>query len=240
MFKFTQIVVPFKILIVDADKKITGELYDHFRKEGFDVHLAASGEEALVLSLKILPDLILLDIVLPDMDGVELCQHIKENILLKDSLIVFYTERTEDYSQLAAFAAGADDYLLKPMRPRVLCSRIKALFKRVNQKVEHQNCLSSGDLKIDLEHFLVMKGKQTIQLPRKEFKLLSLLATKPGKVFTRDKIISEVWGNAISPGDRTIDVHIRKLREKIGEKYITTVKGLGYKLENKIHYSTND
>jgi two-component system, OmpR family, alkaline phosphatase synthesis response regulator PhoP len=233
MFKFTQAAVPFRILIADADEKVSASLREYLLKEGFEVFTVHTGKQAIETSKEIVPHLILTEIVFEEMDGIELCNEIKEIPGLQNTLIIFYTSRSEDYTQIAAFNAGADDYLLKPIKPRVLASRLKALLKRVDPGVKHTEFLDAGRLKIDLEHFVVMKENERLNLPKKEFKLLSLLATKPGKVFSRETIIKEVWGDGITTTDRTIDVHIRRLREKIGDNCITTIKGIGYKLDFK-------
>ena len=181
------------------------------------------------------PDLIILDIMMPEMDGIETCRALRDIPEFKKTMIAFLTARNEDYSQIAGFDVGADDYITKPIKPRVLVSRINALFRRYNNSEESgstkSSVFSAGELVINREQYVVMKGDTRIELPRKEFELLALLAAKAGKVFTRDEILERVWGNEVVVGDRTIDVHIRKLREKIGEESIKTVKGIGYKFD---------
>ena len=181
------------------------------------------------------PDLIILDIMMPEMDGIETCRLLREIPDFKETMIVFLTARNEDYSQIAGFGVGADDYITKPVKPRVLLSRISALFRRYQGKngleTNNEKVLIAGDLRIDREQYLVTQGDVKIELPRKEFELLALIAAKPGKVFTRDEILDRVWGSDVVVGDRTIDVHIRKLREKFGDDIIKTVKGIGYKFD---------
>jgi len=224
----------FKILIVDDETDILEFVGYNLKKEGFTVYTAINGVEAIKKAKEHHPHLILMDVMMPDMDGIEACEKIKELPDLKNTIIAFLTARSEDYSQIAGFEAGGDDYIAKPIKPKVLISRIKALLKRyrtdesTEQKVK-DNILEKGELKIDIERYMVYKGGEEIILPKKEFSLLLLLVSKPHKVFMRDEIFSKVWGDDIIVGDRTIDVHIRKLREKIGEDLILTVKGVGYK-----------
>ena len=216
-----------KILIVDDEKDILELLDYHLIKEGYKTMKASNGKEALKIAKDFLPDLVLLDLMMPEMDGIETCIEFREDKLLKDILIAILTARAEDYSQIAGLNAGADDYINKPIKPRVLTSRIKALLRRIDSKVSSE---SNKELEIDIEKYVaILKGEEML-LPKKEFELLALLFSKPGKVFTRDVILARVWGDDIIVGDRTIDVHIRKLREKIGNQYIKTVKGVGYKL----------
>ncbi|MBN1599758.1 MAG: response regulator transcription factor [Bacteroidales bacterium] len=223
----------YKILIVDDEKDILEFLSYNLNKEGFLVFIAKDGITAIEQAKKNLPHLILLDIMMPGMDGIEVCEKLRELPGLNNTLIAFLTARGEDYSQIAGFEAGGDDYITKPIKPKVLVSRIYALLKRVNRSnIESQSDsdkISKGDLVIDKERYLVFKGKKELILPKKEFELLLLLSSRPGKVFTRDEIFQTVWEENVIVGDRTIDVHIRKLREKIGDKYIKTVKGVGYK-----------
>lgn len=217
-----------KILIVDDEKDILELLDYHLTKEGFKTMKASNGKEALKIAKDFLPDLVLLDLMMPEMDGIETCIEFREDNLLKGTLIAILTARAEDYSQIAGLNAGADDYINKPIKPRVLISRIKALLRRTESKV---NSESNVELEIDIEKYVaILKGEEML-LPKKEFELLALLFSKPGKVFTREVILARVWGDDIIVGDRTIDVHIRKLREKIGNQYIKTVKGVGYKLK---------
>lgn len=223
----------YKILLVDDEPDILEFLSYNLKKEGYNVSTASNGKEAVVLAKKENPHLIILDVMMPDMDGIETCREIREIPGLKDVMIAFLTARSEDYSQIAGFDVGADDYINKPIKPRVLISRIKALLRRgansdsskVSDKVD------MGGIKIDRERYIIVKDGVEISLPKKEFELLALLASKPGKVFTRDVILDKVWGGDVVVGDRTIDVHIRKLREKLGEEFIKTVKGIGYKFE---------
>ena len=217
-----------KILIVDDEKDILELLDYHLTKEGYKTMKAFNGKDALKIAKDFLPDLVLLDLMMPEMDGIETCIEFREDNLLKGTLIAILTARAEDYSQIAGLNAGADDYINKPIKPRVLISRIKALLRRTESKV---NVESIVELEIDIEKYVaILKGEEML-LPKKEFELLALLFSKPGKVFTREVILARVWGDDIIVGDRTIDVHIRKLREKIGNQYIKTVKGVGYKLK---------
>ncbi len=217
-----------KILIVDDEKDILELLDYHLIKEGYKTMKASNGKEALKVAKNFLPDLVLLDLMMPEMDGIETCLEFREDKILKDCLIAILTARAEDYSQIAGLNAGADDYINKPIKPRVLLSRIKALLRRTESKVKND---SNVELEIDTEKYVaILKGEEML-LPKKEFELLALLFSKPGKVFTREVILARVWGDDIIVGDRTIDVHIRKLREKLGNQYIKTVKGVGYKLK---------
>ena len=231
MFDFTKETAPYKILLVDDEQDILDFLSYNLKKEGFEVFTVNSGKDALESVQKIKPNLILLDVMMPGMDGIETCRELREIPNLKNTIIAFLTARNEDYSQIAGFDVGADDYITKPIKPRVLGSRIRALLKRVNPEVKVINHMQLGGLKIDIERFVVMKDDVEITLPKKEFKLLALLATKPGKVFTRENILQQIWGEEVVVGDRTIDVHVRKIREKLGNDYIKTIKGIGYKLE---------
>jgi two-component system alkaline phosphatase synthesis response regulator PhoP len=221
---------PYKILVVDDEIDILEFIQYNLRKEGYEVHLAHNGQEAIDVSKKVKPDLILLDVMMPVMDGIEACKQIKSNSDLEKIFVVFLTARAEEYSEIAGFNAGADDYISKPIKPRVLLSRISAILRRKGKEIVESKIVA-GDITIDRETFLVYKNGAKIQLARKEFELLYLLAGKPGKVFTRDFILEKVWGDEVLVVDRTIDVHIRKLREKIGDEYIGTVKGVGYKFE---------
>lgn len=220
-----------KILLVDDDPDILDILKYNLSKEGYLLEVALNGKQALVKAKDFLPDLILLDVMMPEMDGIEVCREIREMNQLKDVLIAFLTARGEDYSQIAGFEAGADDYISKPIKPRVLISRIKGLLRRKEKKAK-SSIREIGGLKIDRDKYIVLNGKSELVLPRKEFELLDLLASKPGIVFTRDEIMSRIWGNDVVVGDRTIDVHIRKLREKLGDSKIETVKGVGYKFRS--------
>ena len=220
----------YKILIVDDEEDLLEMVSYNLKKEGFNVYSAKNGKEGLKVAGDILPDLILLDVMMPEMDGIEACLEIRSQPKLEGVLIAFLTARGEDYSQIAGFESGADDYITKPIKPRVLISRIKALLRRKKSDLK-QETTSAQSLKIDREKYLAIKDGNEIHLPKKEFELLALLLSKPGKVFTRDVILNTVWGLEVVVGDRTIDVHIRKLREKVGDDYIKTVKGVGYKIE---------
>ncbi len=224
----------YKILLVDDEKDILEFLSFNLRNEGFEIHTAGNGRDAVNMAIEIKPHLVLMDVMMPEMDGIAACEEIRKNKELAHILVAFLTARGEDYSQIAGFEAGGDDYITKPIKPKVLVSRIKALLKRRSVKIQDAETGSlsrivSGDLVIDKERYVVIKKGKDITLPRKEFELLSLLISKPEKVFTREEIFDRVWGENIVVGDRTIDVHIRKLREKLGEKSIKTVKGIGYK-----------
>ena len=222
----------YKILLVDDEPDILEFLSYNLKKEGYNVFTANNGKEAVVTAKKENPHLIILDVMMPDMDGIETCREIREIPGLKDVMIAFLTARSEDYSQIAGFEVGADDYINKPIKPRVLVSRIKALLRRGgNSEAAPSDKVDMGGIKIDRERYVVIQDGKEINLPKKEFELLALLASKPGKVFTREVILDKVWGGEVVVGDRTIDVHIRKLREKLGEDFIRTVKGIGYKFE---------
>lgn len=222
----------YKLLLVDDEPDILEFLSYNLKKEGYNVFTANNGKEAIVVAKKENPDLIILDVMMPDMDGIETCREIRALPGLKDVMIAFLTARSEDYSQIAGFEVGADDYINKPIKPRVLMSRITALLRRGHStSASATDKVEMGGIKIDRERYLVIQDGKEINLPKKEFELLSLLASKPGKVFTREVILDKVWGGEVVVGDRTIDVHIRKLREKLGEEFIRTVKGIGYKFE---------
>lgn len=216
------------ILIIDDEADIRDILSYNLKKEGYGVLTAENGKHGIEIAKKNIPDLILLDIMMPEMDGIEACELLKTDNGTRDILICFLTARSEDYSQIAGFNAGADDYVTKPVKPKLLISRIKAILRR-NQSLIELSTTDNTDLIINKEKYEVMKSGVVIHLPKKEFSLLALLSSKPGKVFDRNVILETVWGTDIVVGDRTIDVHIRKLREKIGEDYIKTVKGVGYK-----------
>lgn len=217
-----------KVLIVDDEKDILELLEYNLEKEGYEVILAMDGEEAIIKAKKEKPNMVLLDIMMPQMDGIETCRRLRELPELQSTFIVFLTARAEEYSELAGFDAGADDYIAKPIKPRVLLSRIKAILRRDQGFKEEQDILKVKDLEIIRDEYIVRRGDHIFNLPRKEFELLFFLASKPGKVFRREKLLEKIWGD-VYVVDRTIDVHIRKLREKIGEGYIRTVKGVGYK-----------
>ncbi|MCB0823158.1 MAG: response regulator transcription factor [Bacteroidales bacterium] len=217
-----------KILIVDDEKDIIEFLQYNFEKEGFRVFSAQNGNEGKKLAQKEKPDLILLDIMMPGMDGVELCQDLREMPEFEDTLIVFLTARGEDYSQIAGFEVGADDYITKPVRPRVLIARIKALLKRKSKAFSDENKIDISSIIIDRDKREVIVEGTSMHIPKIEFDLLVLLASSPGKIFSREEIYAKVWGNDVFVSDRTLDVHIRKLREKIGKQHIKTIKGVGY------------
>lgn len=218
------------ILIVDDEEDILEFLQYNLKKESFDVHTASSGRKAIEIAQKVIPDLIILDIMMPELDGIETCKELRTNPALRNTIVAFLTARNEDYSQIAGFEAGADDFINKPIKPRVLISRIKALLRRNNSQQEQVLTTPSG-LVINRSKYTIKVNGNELALPKKEFELLALLASKPGHVFSREKILTTVWGLQVVVGDRTIDVHIRKLREKIGDKSISTVKGVGYKFE---------
>jgi two-component system, OmpR family, alkaline phosphatase synthesis response regulator PhoP len=220
-----------KILIVDDEADILEFLSYNLNKEGYEIFTAADGNTAITLAKKELPQLVLLDVMMPGIDGIETCRELRSLPGLQDVIIAFLTARNEDYSHIAGFDAGADDYINKPIKPRVLVSRIQALLRRSISVKKDFDSLQLGNLRINRERYLVIKDDIEITLPRKEFELIYLLASKPGKVFTREVILVKIWGEDVVVGDRTIDVHIRKLREKIGEEFIRTVKGVGYKFE---------
>ncbi|MDP4291047.1 MAG: response regulator transcription factor [Bacteroidota bacterium] len=221
-----------RILLVDDEDDVLEFLSYNLRKEGYQVFTAGNGIKGLEKAIEIIPHLIILDVMMPEMDGIETCREIKQIPQLKSAIIVFLTARGEDYSQIAGFDAGADDYVTKPVKPRLLVSRVKALLRRHRAETEHpNNQIELGGLVIDRERYVVIREGEEISLPRKEFELLQLLATKPNKVFTRDEIFTKVWGDNVIVGDRTIDVHIRKIREKLDINNIKTIKGVGYKFE---------
>jgi len=222
-----------KILLVDDEPDIIDLISYNLEKEGYDIKSADNGRDAIQIAKEFIPDLILLDVMMPEMDGIETCVELREVETLNASIIAFLTARGEDYSQIAGFDAGADDYIPKPIKPRVLLSRIQALLRRKGNNQSQSVTAEVGGIVIDKEKYLVLKDGDELNLPKKEFELLALLISKPGRVFTREVILNTVWGNDVVVGDRTIDVHIRKLREKIGSDYIKTVKGVGYKFESK-------
>ncbi len=220
-----------KILLVDDDQDILEFIGYNIKKEGFEVATASNGKDAIEVAKKFKPDLIILDVMMPEMDGMETCHQMRNMPMLKDTLIVFLTARGEDYSQIAGFDAGADDYITKPVKPRVLVSKVRAILRRKGSTQNDQSEIEANGVSIDRERYLMKKDNVEFNLPKKEFELLALLMSKPGKVFTREVILDSVWGGEVVVGDRTIDVHIRKLREKLGDQYIKTVKGVGYKFE---------
>lgn len=215
------------LLLVDDEQDILDFLSYNLKKEGFKVFTAINGEEAVKMVQQVNPSLIVMDIMMPKMDGIEACQIIRKDLNITQPIIAFLTSRAEDYSQIAGFEAGADDYINKPIRPRLLISKVESLLRRLDRPVNLENSLSNS-LKIDRDKFMIELNNKKIILPKKEFELLELLASRPGKVYNREQILSIVWGNETIVGERTIDVHIRKLREKLGDEYIRTIKGVGY------------
>ncbi len=222
-----------KVLIVDDEEDILEFIQYNLEKEGYDVYTAKNGLEGITVAKKVLPQLILLDVMMPEMDGIEVCRTLRADARFKQTIIAFLSARSEDYTQIAGLDVGGDDYITKPIRPRLLISRIKALLRRAEKSEEvATDTLIFGKLTINKEQVSVMIDDQQIPFAKKEFALLHLLASKPGKVFERQEIYNKVWGTDVIVGDRTIDVHIRKLREKIGSDYIKTIKGIGYKFES--------
>ena len=217
------------ILLVDDEPDILEIVGYNLTAEGYNVITAENGVEGVKLAKKEKPHLIIMDVMMPEMDGIEACDQIRKIPELSETVITFLTARGEDYSQMAGFDAGADDYIMKPIKPKVLVSKVKALLRRFKEEELSSNILNIGDLVINRDEYKVVKDNVELILPRKEFELLSLLASKPGKVFKREEILDKVWGNEVVVGGRTIDVHIRKLREKIGDESFKTVKGVGYK-----------
>lgn len=221
-----------KILVVDDEPDILEFIDYNLKREGYDVHVAANGQEGIDKAKEINPDLIVLDVMMPVLDGIEACRRLREMPEFKSTFIVFLTARSEEYSEIAGFNVGADDYIAKPIKPRVLLSRINAILRRKDQSAAPAK-IELGNLVIDKDSFIVTQEGKRIQMAKKEFELLYLLASKPGKVFTRENILEKVWGDDVLVVDRTIDVHIRKIREKLGDENISTVKGVGYKFENE-------
>ncbi|MCG9792206.1 response regulator transcription factor [Flavobacterium algicola] len=220
-----------KILLVDDEPDILEIVGYNLAQEGYQIFTAANGKEAITKAKKEIPDLIIMDVMMPEMDGMEACENIRKIPELSNVIITFLTARSEDYSQVAGFDVGADDYITKPIKPKLLVSKVKALLRRLVEADQDSETLNVGGIEINREEYkIVMEGRE-ISLPRKEFELFYLLASKPGKVFKRDEILDKVWGNEVVVGGRTIDVHIRKLREKIGEELFKTIKGVGYKFE---------
>ena len=220
-----------KILLVDDEADILEIVGYNLSEEGYKVFKASNGKEAIAVAKKEKPHLIILDVMMPEMDGMEACENIRKIPELQNVIITFLTARNEDYSQVAGFDAGADDYIAKPIKPKLLVSKVKALLRRLKSDSSTTENLIVGDIEISREEYkIIMNGKEIV-VPRKEFELFYLLASKPGKVFKREEILDKVWGNEVVVGGRTIDVHIRKLREKISEDLFKTIKGVGYKLE---------
>jgi len=221
-----------KILIVDDEPDILELVEYNLKKEGYQVYVASNGQDGINMAKKVHPDLIILDIMMPKMDGIEACRLMRAIPEFKNTFMVFLTARSEEYSEIAGFNVGADDYIAKPIKPRALVSRINAILRRnVSSDEVSENKVEIGDLVIDREAYLVYQGGQKVVLAKKEFELLYLLASKPGKVYTRESILKNIWEDSVVVTNRTIDVHIRKLREKLGETYVATVKGVGYKFE---------
>jgi len=219
-----------KILCVDDEPDILEILKYNLSNEGYDIYLANDGLSAIKKAKEIIPNLIIMDVMMPKMDGIQSCENLRANEKFNDTIIMFLTARGEDFSHLAAYEAGADDYVTKPVKPKILISKVKGLLRRFKKVNDNEiNIIELKDIIIDKEKYKVYMSGNTLNLPRKEFELLYLLASKPDKVFKREKIMENVWGGEVVVGDRTIDVHIRKLREKLGDKYIKTIKGVGYK-----------
>jgi two-component system, OmpR family, alkaline phosphatase synthesis response regulator PhoP len=219
----------FTILLVDDEDDILEIVGYNLRKEGYQVIIAHDGKEAILKAIESKPHLIFLDIMMPEMDGIETCRELRKIKELKDTIIVFFTARSEDFTQILGLDTGADDYITKPIKPAVLMSKVNAIFRRHKNEIQPNNVTEIGNLRIDREKYLVFKDGKEIQLVRKEFELLSLLTSRPEKVFTREEILSRVWDDDVIVGERTIDVHIRKIREKLGPDNLKTIKGVGYK-----------
>ena len=221
-----------KILVVDDEEDILDFLSYNLKKEGFEVSTASNGADALEIANKSLPDLIILDIMMPELDGIEVCRRLRAQPQFQQTIITFLTARDEDFTQIKALDVGGDDYITKPIKPQLFISRVKALLRRnKKEKDEKDQIIEVSDLKIDRQRVQVLRGEEVIDLPKKEFELLLLLVSRPGKVFTREEIYHKIWGSDVIVGDRTIDVHIRKLREKIGSDQIKTLKVIGYKFD---------
>ncbi|GGC83707.1 DNA-binding response regulator [Flavobacterium lutivivi] len=220
-----------KILLVDDEQDILEIVGYNLEQEGYQIITASNGKEAVSKAKKENPHLIIMDVMMPEMDGMEACENIRKIPELNSTIITFLTARNEDYSQVAGFDAGADDYITKPIKPKLLVSKVKALLRRLKNDEKSSESLKVGDIEINREEYKIINNGKEIILPRKEFELFYLLASKPGKVFKREEILDKVWGNEVIVGGRTIDVHIRKLREKIDEDLFKTIKGVGYKLE---------
>ena len=223
----------YKILLVDDEPDILEFLGYNLRREGYEVHTCNNGKDGLAKAIAVQPHLIILDVMMPEMDGIETCREIRQVRELENTIVIFLTARSEDYSQIAGFESGADDYVTKPIKPRVLVSRVKALLRRYREEPVEKTgqVVGVNEFSIDREKYVVIKGGKEYHLPRKEFELLSLLVSKPNRVFTRDEILSGIWGDDVIVGDRTIDVHVRKIRERLDTPNIKTIKGVGYKYE---------
>ena len=222
-----------KILLVDDEPDIIEILRYNLSQEGYDVYSAKDGKSAIKKAENNIPNLIIMDVMMPHMDGIEACEIIRKNQIFNDTIIMFLTARGEDYSHVAAYDAGADDYITKPVKPKVFLSKVKGLLRRLKKESILESTIEVGDLVIDRDEYKVKISGKPLILPRKEFELLYLLASRPEKVFKREKIMQSIWGSEVVVGDRTIDVHMRKLREKIGDSYFKTVKGVGYKFVNQ-------
>ena len=221
-----------KILLVDDEPDVIEIIRYNLDQEGYKIYTASDGKEAIEKAKKKIPHLIIMDVMMPKMDGIDACEQLRNDIRFNDTIIMFLTARGEDYSYVAAFDAGADDYVTKPIKPKIIVSKVKALLRRLKKEEQTQEKIQIGKLIIDREQYEVTHMDKSFSMPRKEFELLYLLASNPDKVIKRDKIMEVVWGSEVVVGDRTIDVHIRKLREKVGDKYLKTVKGVGYKFIN--------
>ena len=222
-----------KILLVDDEPDVIEIIRYNLDQEGYKIYTASDGKEAIEKAKKKIPHLIIMDVMMPKMDGIDACEQLRNDVRFNDTIIMFLTARGEDYSYVAAFDAGADDYVTKPIKPKVIVSKVKALLRRLKKEEQIQEKIQIGKLIIDREQYEVTHMDKSFSMPRKEFELLYLLASNPDKVIKRDKIMEIVWGSEVVVGDRTIDVHIRKLREKVGDKYFKTVKGVGYKFINQ-------
>jgi len=220
-----------KILLVDDEPDVLEIVGYNLAQEGYQIVTAVNGKDAIEKAKKELPSLIIMDVMMPEMDGMEACENIRRIPELNNTIITFLTARSEDYSQVAGFDVGADDYITKPIKPKLLVSKVKALLRRLKEQDQNSETLNVGGIEINREEYKIIKDNLEIALPRKEFELFYLLASKPGKVFKREEILDKVWGNDVVVGGRTIDVHIRKLREKIGDDLFKTIKGVGYKFE---------
>lgn len=221
------------ILLVDDEQDILDFLKYNLEKEGYNVYTAINGQAGVEMVHKVRPDLVIIDVMMPIMDGIEACYLIRNDTNIHQPIIAFLTSRAEDYSQVAGFEAGADDYIAKPVRPRLLVSKVESLLRRLRTEIAEEKNISAAGIVVNREKFIVEKDGEELQLPKKEFELLELLMSRPGKVFNREDILNSVWGNETIVGERTIDVHIRKLREKLGNNYIRTIKGVGYTFQDE-------
>lgn len=227
---------PFVILLVDDEPDILNFLTYNLKKEGYIVHTAIDGEESVQVAREVSPHLIIIDVMMPKMDGIEACHIIRNDPSIPQPLVAFLTSRSDDYTQLAGFSAGADDYITKPIRPRVLISKVEALLRRVAIGTNKSEEILATGIHVNRDQFIATKNGAELVLPKKEFELLEMLLSRPGKVFTRDEILDQIWGKDVVVGVRTIDVHIRKLREKLGNDYIRTIKGIGYTFRDETSY----